>query len=217
MRSPRKSATSNYKRAAIFLALIQIRTPSETKIKGYPRLRGYTTERIKGYAIGPGYTILDHKTIKEFLRWYSHLARRKKSKNGRPVITSVLNYAERLFKDRKEISSQADHRIFIPGLLKAIITLALQLYLFTGVRIRAFIPAYKDRDERGLRYKCGSKGTETQTTQFGIGIRNTKRPQFASSYILLATALQHGALYSIKTVKDFARFNLLSGEPIKLH
>jgi hypothetical protein len=44
----------------------------------------------------------------------------------------------------------------MPGLLKAIITLALQLYLFTGARIRAFIPAYKDRDERGLRYKVGN-------------------------------------------------------------
>lgn len=51
---------------------------------------------------------------------------------------------------------QADHRIFMPGLLKTIITLALQLYLFTRARIRAFIPAYKDRDERGLRYKVGN-------------------------------------------------------------
>lgn len=50
---------------------------------------------------------------------------------------------------------QADHRIFIPRLLKDIITLALQLYLFTGARIGAFIPTHKDRDERGLRYKVG--------------------------------------------------------------
>jgi hypothetical protein len=53
--------------------------------------------------------------------------------------------------------------------------------------------------------------------RFGIGIRNTKRPQFASGYILLATALQHGALYGIETVEDFARFDLSSGEPIELH
>jgi hypothetical protein len=33
-------------------------------------------------------------------------------------------------------------------------------------------------------------------------------------YILLATALQHGALYGIETVEDFARFDLSSGEPI---
>lgn len=48
---------------------------------------------------------------------------------------------------------QADHRRFMPGLLKAIITLALQLYLFTGARIGAFIPENEDRHERGLRYK----------------------------------------------------------------
>ncbi|CAP95306.1 Pc21g04090 [Penicillium rubens Wisconsin 54-1255] len=221
--------------------------------------------------------------------WMNHLARGKKSKNGRLVMTSVLNCAERLFggfeeklqikivlEDRKEISSwikrtltenkgtvenvedldhsftkkdflrlissiwQADHRIFIPGLLKAIITLALQLYLFTGARIGAFIPAYKDRDERGLRYKhidlvlflsstapwkvewkinqVWLKGNRNPDyTVFGIGIRNTKRPQFASGYILLATALQHGALYGIETVEDFARFDLSSGEPIELH
>lgn len=48
---------------------------------------------------------------------------------------------------------QADQRRFMPGLLKAIITLALQLYLFTGARIGAFIPAHEDRAIRGLRYK----------------------------------------------------------------
>lgn len=48
---------------------------------------------------------------------------------------------------------QTDHRRFMPGLLKAIITLALQLYLFTGARIGAFIPEHEDRHERGLRYK----------------------------------------------------------------
>lgn len=48
---------------------------------------------------------------------------------------------------------KADHRRFMPGLLKAIVMLALQLYLFTGARIGAFIPAHEDKDERGLRYK----------------------------------------------------------------
>jgi hypothetical protein len=41
----------------------------------------------------------------------------------------------------------------MPGLLKAVVMLALQLYLFTGARIGAFIPAHEDRHERGLRYK----------------------------------------------------------------
>ncbi|KAI3240761.1 hypothetical protein DTO012A7_2460 [Penicillium roqueforti] len=118
-------------------------------------------------------------------------------------------------------------------------TLALQLYLFTGARIGAFIPAHEDRDERGLRYKhidlvlfpsptapwkvewkinqVWLKGNRNPDyTVFGIGIRDTKRPQFASGYILLAIALQHGALYGIETVEDFARFDLSSGEPIEL-
>jgi hypothetical protein len=51
---------------------------------------------------------------------------------------------------------QADHRRFIPGLLKAIIMLALQLYLFTGARIGAYIPAHEDRNEKGLRYKVST-------------------------------------------------------------
>jgi hypothetical protein len=52
--------------------------------------------------------------------------------------------------------------------------------------------------------------------RFGIGIRDTKRPQFASGYILLAIALQHGALFGIETVEDFAKFDLSSGNPMKL-
>ena len=47
--------------------------------------------------MGPGCVTPDHTLIKEFLRWYSHSARGKKAKNGRPVMTSVLNCAERLF------------------------------------------------------------------------------------------------------------------------
>ncbi|OQE73307.1 hypothetical protein PENNAL_c0089G11954 [Penicillium nalgiovense] len=243
---------------------------------------------IEGYNPGPGCAIPDHTLIKEFLRWYSHTARGKKSKNGRPVMTSVLNCAERLFggleeelqikivlEDRKEISSwikrtlsesegtvenvedpnlsftkkdflriissmwQADHRRFIPGLLKAIIMLALQLYLFTGARIGAFIPAHEDKNERGLRYEhidlvlfpsstapwklewrvnqVWLKGNRNEDyTVFGIGIRDTKRPQFASGYILLAIALQHGALFGIETVEDFAKFDLSSGKPVEL-
>ena len=48
---------------------------------------------------------------------------------------------------------QTDHRRFIPGLLKVIILLTLQLYLFTGARIGAFVPAHEDKEEWGLRYK----------------------------------------------------------------
>jgi hypothetical protein len=48
---------------------------------------------------------------------------------------------------------QTDHPRFIPGLLKVTILLTLQLFLFTGARIRAFIPAHENKTERGLRYK----------------------------------------------------------------
>lgn len=48
---------------------------------------------------------------------------------------------------------QTDHHRFMPGLLKVTILLALQLYLFTGARIRAFILAHEDKKQRGLRYK----------------------------------------------------------------
>lgn len=52
--------------------------------------------------------------------------------------------------------------------------------------------------------------------RFGIGIRDTKRPQFAAGYILLAIALQHGALFGIETVEDLAQYDLSSGRPIPL-
>jgi hypothetical protein len=51
--------------------------------------------------------------------------------------------------------------------------------------------------------------------RFGIGIRDTRRPQFAAGYILLALALQHGALYGISTVDDLAKYDLSNG-PIPL-
>ncbi|KAI2791350.1 hypothetical protein POX_c04207 [Penicillium oxalicum] len=134
---------------------------------------------------------------------------------------------------------KSDHRRFIPGLLKAIITLALQLYLFTGARIGAFIPAHEDRDKRGLRYKdielvlfpsptapwkvewkvnqvWLKNNRNPDYTVFGIGIRDTKKPQFASGYVLLAIALQHGALFGINTAEDLAKYDLSDGRPIPL-
>lgn len=48
---------------------------------------------------------------------------------------------------------QTDHQTFIPGLLKVVILFALQLYLFTGARVGAFIPSSEDKHERGLRYE----------------------------------------------------------------
>lgn len=60
-------------------------------------------QKIEGYKMGPGCATPDHTLIKEFLRWYAHTARGKKSKNGRPVMTSCLNIAERLFGGFEEI------------------------------------------------------------------------------------------------------------------
>jgi hypothetical protein len=57
---------------------------------------------IKGYEFGSECATPDYVLLKEFFRWYSHTARGKKSKNGRPVMTSFLNYAERLFSGFEE-------------------------------------------------------------------------------------------------------------------
>jgi hypothetical protein len=35
--------------------------------------------------------------MKEFIRWYIHKTNGRKSENGRPVMSSALNCAERLF------------------------------------------------------------------------------------------------------------------------
>jgi hypothetical protein len=46
-----------------------------------------------------------------------------------------------------------DDPVFIHGLTKVFLLFALQLYLFTGARVGAFIPVNKHRHQRGLRYK----------------------------------------------------------------
>lgn len=46
-----------------------------------------------------------------------------------------------------------DSPVFLHGLLKVSILFALQVFLFTGARIGAFIPDAKYRSQRGLRYK----------------------------------------------------------------
>ncbi|KAJ5112663.1 hypothetical protein N7532_000708 [Penicillium argentinense] len=62
----------------------------------------------------------------------------------------------------------------------------------------------------------GQKKKEVSDTRFGIGIQDTKRPQFASGYILLALALEHGALFGIETAEDLAQYDLSNGQ-IPLH
>jgi hypothetical protein len=48
---------------------------------------------------------------------------------------------------------RADHKGFIPALIKAQILFALQLYLFTGARVGSFMPSDENKKERGLRYE----------------------------------------------------------------
>lgn len=59
----------------------------------------------------------------------------------------------------------------------------------------------------------GYTGTSLMgASRFGIGIRDSNRPQFASGYLLLSLALAHGAIYGVNTVEDLAQFDLSNGE-----
>ena len=66
-----------------------------------------------------------------------------------------------------------------------------------------------------MSFKSGFFLPLTQCFRFGIGIRDTKKPQFAAGYILLALALNHGALFGIDSVEDLAQCDLTNG-PIPL-
>jgi hypothetical protein len=46
-----------------------------------------------------------------------------------------------------------DDPVFIHGTMKVFLLFALQLYLFTGARVGAFIPRNRYQHQRGLRYK----------------------------------------------------------------
>ncbi|KAJ5139024.1 uncharacterized protein N7515_003872 [Penicillium bovifimosum] len=112
---------------------------------------------------------------------------------------------------------QADHQKFIPGLTKVLILFALQLYLFTGARVGTFMPSDEDKHYKGLRYEVFNQkwlknNRGEKYTVFGIGIRDSNKPQFASGQLLLALALAHGALFGIETVSDLEEFDLSNGE-----
>ncbi|KAJ5975642.1 hypothetical protein N7481_009349, partial [Penicillium waksmanii] len=130
---------------------------------------------------------------------------------------------------------QADHKRFIPGLIKIQILFALQLYLFTGARVGSFMPSDENKGERGLRYEHINlvlfpsptaqwevgwrvnqawlkNNRDPEYTVFGIGIRDSKRSQFASGDLLLGLALGHGALFGIETKADLAKYDLSNGE-----
>ncbi|CAI7606767.1 unnamed protein product [Penicillium viridicatum] len=48
--------------------------------------------------------------------------------------------------------------------------------------------------------------------RFGIGIRDSSKPQFAFGEVLLSLALEHGALFGIESVADLAQYDLSNGE-----
>ncbi|KAL2700119.1 hypothetical protein AAEP93_008642 [Penicillium crustosum] len=146
-----------------------------------------------------------------------------------------LNFTRHDFLRTVSSLWQTDHQTFIPGLLKVVILFALQLFLFTGARVGAFVPSSEDKHERGLRYrhiklvlfpsstarwavgwKVDQKWLKNlrceKYTVFGIGIRDSNRPQFASGYLLFSLALAHGAIYGVDTVDDLAQFDLSNGE-----
>ncbi|KAJ5098956.1 hypothetical protein N7532_005957 [Penicillium argentinense] len=142
MRSPKRGIESNWKGVNMFSVLMRMQIPSDTKTKGYQSPRKDTTMRFKlwmdfieengidGYILGLRCATPDHTLIQEFLRWCCHLALGQKSKNGRSVMTSILNCAERLFfgwfeenmqikivmEDRREIFNENINRTGKNGL-----------------------------------------------------------------------------------------------------
>ena len=63
--------------------------------------------------------------------------------------------------DFRKITSSlwtCDCPVFLHGLLKIYILFALQVFLFTGARIGAFIPQHKHKKQRGLRYRVRYPG-----------------------------------------------------------
>lgn len=59
-----------------------------------------------------------------------------------------------------------DSPVFLHGLLKVSILFALQVFLFTGARIGAFIPDAKYRSQRGLRYKVRWSSPESLVHEY---------------------------------------------------
>lgn len=64
-----------------------------------------------------------------------------------------FNFDRNDFTDLVASMWTRDCPIFMHGLLKVSILFALQVFLFTGARIGAFIPESKRKSQRGLRYR----------------------------------------------------------------
>ncbi|RJE17657.1 hypothetical protein PHISCL_10007 [Aspergillus sclerotialis] len=152
------------------------------------------------------------------------------------VKKEKFDFTRNDYKDLLASMWTRDCPVFIHGLLKVFMLFALQVFLFTGARIGAFIPDDKHKDQRGLRFKhlelvlfrspnpnepwkIGfrinqqwlKKHRSPKYTVFGIGIRDNDRPQFASGIMLLIIAIKHGALWGIDTLDDIAEYDLRHG------
>jgi hypothetical protein len=69
------------------------------------------------------------------------------------VKKGKFDFSTESYKDLVASLWTHDSPVFIHGLLKIFMLFALQVYLFTGARIGAFIPENRHKDQRGLRFK----------------------------------------------------------------
>lgn len=88
--------------------------------------------------------LIDLKWIKKGLTEEGEIEDVKKEK---------FDFTRNDYKDLVASMWTRDYPIFIHGLLKVFMLFALQVFLFTGARIGAFIPNDKHKDQRGLRFK----------------------------------------------------------------
>lgn len=88
----------------------------------------------------------------------------KKALTVNKVIEDVkkqkFNFTRDDFQNTTSSLWTRDSPIFIHGLLKIFILFALQVYLFTGARIGAFVPEHKYRNQRGLCYRVRHQEVE---------------------------------------------------------
>jgi hypothetical protein len=69
------------------------------------------------------------------------------------VKKQKFDFTRNDYKDLVASMWTRDCPVFIHGLLKVFMLFALQVFLFTGARIGAFIPEDKHKELRGLRFK----------------------------------------------------------------
>ncbi|KAJ5267504.1 hypothetical protein N7478_010312 [Penicillium angulare] len=164
-------------------------------------------------------------TVDDKLQWIKNTL----TKDGKVVNKKKQKYNFKKDDFLRVVASmwKADHKKFIPVLMKVQILFALQLYLFTGARVGSFMPSHSNKHERGLRYEhIDLVLFPSPTAQWEVGWRvnqtwlknnrdpeyTIKRAPFASGDLILGLALGHGALFAIENRSDLANFDLSNGE-----